>query len=195
MLFGKRRNYLINKEFQLQFIALLVFAAMLASIQLIAAVLILDSNVEQEAASYGLTADPVVLSFIIIKHKEMLIQVFTFVGVTVVLLAAFGLYFSHRIAGPIYKINKFLTELTRDGNIDATLKLRKSDQFREVADTINLLLERLRGQREEQVVALNKLRDQLAGNGGDKASLDLIDQISNKLQLEAMPDQPSDQAH
>ena len=71
----KRRNYFVNREVQMQFAALLVFVGLLTSIQLFASIFVLDSNLEQEAARYGLDQDPVTLSFIIVQQKAMLILI------------------------------------------------------------------------------------------------------------------------
>jgi lipoprotein signal peptidase len=53
----------------------------------------------------------------------------------------FGIYFSHRIAGPIYAIRKFFNEL-QEGKKSA-FKLRENDEFRELEEVINKVAEKL----------------------------------------------------
>lgn len=58
-----------------------------------------------------------------------------------VLMLAFSVIFSHRIAGPIYQINKVLDQFV-EGNSEARVYLRKGDEFMFLGDKINLLLQR-----------------------------------------------------
>ena len=57
-----------------------------------------------------------------------------------------GLYFTHRIAGPIYKMKKHLAEFRESGaKKDTPIRLRDGDYFNDLADEINLLLEKVKG--------------------------------------------------
>ena len=60
-------------------------------------------------------------------------------------LAVLSIFFSHKIAGPIYRIQKTLTELTECDEPPEHLvpiKLRKHDYFKELAATINKFIEK-----------------------------------------------------
>lgn len=57
------------------------------------------------------------------------------------LVAAIGvfvlaLFYTHRVAGPIYQIERRLAEV-RDGNLKVTFRVRKHDRFRSLADALN----------------------------------------------------------
>ena len=69
------------------------------------------------------------------------------VGKTAMLAVAitFGLalFFSHFIAGPIYRFEKTLEEM-RSGNLSLHVRIRKHDEFRETADLFNQTLASLR---------------------------------------------------
>lgn len=54
-----------------------------------------------------------------------------------------ALFFSHFIAGPIYRFEKTLEQM-RDGNLNIHVRLRKNDELQEVADTFNQALASLR---------------------------------------------------
>lgn len=49
---------------------------------------------------------------------------------------------SHRVAGPIYKIDQFLEDLV-DGHFEARLQLRENDEMQEIAEKLNELAKRL----------------------------------------------------
>lgn len=60
------------------------------------------------------------------------------------LIFIMGLFFSHRIAGPVYRIEKTLSEIAK-GNLSMRIKLRGGDELVDLADMINSLTENLAG--------------------------------------------------
>jgi hypothetical protein len=61
--------------------------------------------------------------------------------VTGILLVG-GLYISHRIAGPIYRFQKELQDMSDVSPVELkTIHFRKGDYFPELADTFNHLVE------------------------------------------------------
>ena len=47
-----------------------------------------------------------------------------------------SIFLSHKIAGPIYRIEKFLKSIA-NGDLSAKLRLRKNDELQDLADAIN----------------------------------------------------------
>ena len=142
----KRKKFLIDKNIQRRFAGLLVMVALITSLQLVVYILVVDNNIHTEAAKYGLDEDPVLISFIIVQQKAVLVKLIVLLFVNMGLMGLFGLFFSHRITGPIYRINRFLKEMV-DGDLSGEIRLRKSDEFQNVAATINDLLKSLRTDR------------------------------------------------
>ncbi len=62
---------------------------------------------------------------------------------------AYSLYFSHRIAGPIYRINTVLRMLLR-GESPAHVELRKGDYFHDTAELLERLARRLDSGRTKE---------------------------------------------
>ena len=98
-----------------------------------------------------------------------------------------GLYFSHKLAGPIYR---FKLELQRiaDGRDWRSIRLRKGDDFHDVADVLNSALEhvqstenRLRQQLEHAEHRLQELRQSLRDHPDYRERLE---QILSKLESE-----------
>ena len=56
--------------------------------------------------------------------------------INTVLVMIFGLFFSHRMAGPIHRIKQFLSSYLKNGNV-SYLKLREKDHFKDIALLLN----------------------------------------------------------
>ena len=78
-------------------------------------------------------------------HEMLLIWATMMTSLSVLFALAVGLYFSHKLAGPLYR---FKLELRRvaDGETIRPVKLRRGDDdFEDVADALNRALERVQG--------------------------------------------------
>ena len=98
-----------------------------------------------------------------------------------------GLYFSHKMAGPIYR---FKLELQRiaDGREWRAIRLRKGDDFHDIVDVLNRALEQvqsnenvLRQQLEQAEHRLQELRQALRDHPNDRERLE---RILSKLESE-----------
>jgi len=58
------------------------------------------------------------------------------VFVNITIIALISLFFSHQIAGPVYKLEKTLQQII-DGDASIRFSFRQSDKFDEVADLLN----------------------------------------------------------
>ena len=67
------------------------------------------------------------------------------VGGLVILIAltVMGVLFSHRIAGPLFRIQRHMNEIA-DGKPIIEIEFRKNDFFREIADAFNRVANRLK---------------------------------------------------
>lgn len=63
-------------------------------------------------------------------------------AVFLVLVALIGLIYSHRVAGPLFKIKSVCKDIC-DGNVNARIKLRPNDEFRDVAEQLNKMIDKL----------------------------------------------------
>jgi signal transduction histidine kinase len=61
-------------------------------------------------------------------------------GINLVLLVVFGLFYSHSMAGPVHNMRKNLQEMAAGGPV-RPIRIRKGDQFQELVDDINRLIE------------------------------------------------------
>jgi sensor histidine kinase YesM len=66
------------------------------------------------------------------------------------------IFFSHKIAGPIYKMQKFLRAI-RDGLDYGTLFFRKGDYFSELADDFNETFEQIKEDYKKDFVYISEV--------------------------------------
>lgn len=96
------------------------------------------------------------------------------------------LYYSHRIAAPVVKVNQCLKQLA-EGNLDQSFKLRKRDFFRDLEGGFNAVAARF----NDTITELLKASDTLRKNANhiDKpmllVQLDAIDAVLNQYRVRA----------
>lgn len=71
----------------------------------------------------------------------MAVAFFVLILVISLLSSYFSLFFSNKIAGPIYNINQVLDNNARD-NTQRLIKLRKGDYFIDLSEKINVIIEK-----------------------------------------------------
>lgn len=67
--------------------------------------------------------------------------------VIMLFVAVIGIFFSHRIAGPVYRMKADIEKVLA-GDKDVRVVLRKSDKLQDLAESVNLLLEDLNKNRQ-----------------------------------------------
>jgi len=139
---NSRSTLLINPNFQLRFILatliLLFFtlASIYVTIQYFFCELIdigIDQNLYHDSEYFKVIANQQMY----LSNFLLIIGLVLFIGTIV-----WGLYFSHRIAGPIYKLNKLFADSNKiEGVKLRPLTFRKDDFFHEVTNNINEYLD------------------------------------------------------
>lgn len=131
----RRKTYMIKKGFQSRLITvILLLVIIVANITggLVYGVLKIDVSREWMESVFGLSnADDVLLPAIVISE----ILSFLIVGVI-------SLFVSHRMAGPIYRFEK-VTEGMSEGDFTIHVKLRDKDEFKDLADAFNSMINKL----------------------------------------------------
>ena len=71
-----------------------------------------------------------------------------------------GILLSHRIAGPIYRISKYIDSL-KAGDYSRDIKLRKKDELKDVAGKLTELCQVLRADKEKRDTAARNIIEEL----------------------------------
>ena len=82
---------------------------------------------------------------------------YTLVGglaLMVVLIGLLGIYFTHKVAGPIFKMRRLLRQVG-EGKLVFTERLRKGDELREFFDDFSRMVEQLRARQTKEIGELD----------------------------------------
>lgn len=171
----KRHIYIINKKFQLKYLFIILFM-MLVTVSVISFTtfyIIWDSVIEEffyvDGAREKL-AD-------IFSHTSQLLLIP--LGVLTAVFAVAGVLLSHKVAGPLYRVEKVSEELAK-GNFDVQVKFRKGDDLQDLAVKLNEMIAGMRGmisgdkQLAEEILSLAiKLQEDLKKHKGLKKDVEL----------------------
>lgn len=141
----KRSKVYINPEFQKTAILMFVSMAIISIFQMVYFGWNNFSIILQESASLNLEPGHPYLELLAgLKDSYLKLIIMSSIG-TVIFFFLGALYFTHKVAGPIYKIRKQLAEAKASGFKDSTtIHLRDGDFFNELADDVNELLHELK---------------------------------------------------
>ena len=60
-----------------------------------------------------------------------------------IILILWGIILSHRLAGPLERLEKEIAKISEEGDHVKRIKVRKNDDIRPITDSINALLEKI----------------------------------------------------
>lgn len=132
---NRRRKFLINKKMQFELMAFTVIPMLLggAGLYYLLYYFIANEMVIPEAI--------VQILLPAMGKVNLLLLVIAPIMIFAVLRSA--LVYSNKIAGPLYRIEKELDEITATRDFKARIRLRKGDQLHSTADKANRLLEKM----------------------------------------------------
>lgn len=106
----------------------------------------------------------------LIRRQTMMI--WSLVGglaLLVVLTGMSGIYFTHKVAGPVYKMKKLLRQVG-EGNLHVEARLRKGDELQDFFDAFTQMLAGLRKFEKRQLEELETAMTALARGKKDDAA-------------------------
>ena len=131
------KNLFIDKQFQLKYILLVIFMLLMYTIVFIAILfipqllpLIFGSPLGEQAKA---------AEILLLYHKNVWPAVF----IVIPLFGFFSIFFTHKIAGPIYRLKVKLQQMT-SWNLGERVTLRNGDDLQDLADSVNLLSDELK---------------------------------------------------
>lgn len=132
------RKFLININFQMQF----MFSLILISIISMTIIYLANDYFFQTYMHKGevLNLSPDHPFFLMIQEqKSFMTKVYFLVAGSISGIACiWGLFYSHKIAGPLYRLNKYFTDAAESGMpLDKKVYFREDDFFQEVPESIN----------------------------------------------------------
>ncbi|MDD5680179.1 MAG: methyl-accepting chemotaxis protein [Candidatus Omnitrophica bacterium] len=155
-----RKKYLINHELQLSYswllilcvgVVILIFGLSLWYINKI------YLDLFRQIVGEGALPKAYVNSI----QNQFLIGIPVSIIVVSLLLFWLGIYTSHRVAGPMYRIAKNMNLIGLENHLD-TVQIRKQDQMRELADAFNHMVHTLKDRMYQDIRTIDHVRTKIA---------------------------------
>lgn len=175
----KRRlkSVLIHKPMQREF-TLVVFSLLIVSSLTIAFVIHFTIHQAMLGGGYrfGRISPYEVMSEV---SYELIARISLVLFVTIIVIGLFGIFFLHRIAGPVYRFRRVLSGIV-EGEIPPEFQLREGDFFVETATTLNDVLRVLRSRREK-IADLQKRLERTIQESSSAELAPLLEEIKSAL--------------
>ena len=150
-----RKNYFINKPFQVNFLFRISLAVLLSTMLLSTIIFYLSQSgttvVFRNFHLEVLSTSEYILSSIFISLAISILVYF-------VMYFVLGLIYSHQISGPMYRFEKIFKHLS-EGELVQNVELRQNDEWKETAASLESALEALRGKMTQLNGAFADLKD------------------------------------
>jgi len=132
-----RKNYFVEKKFQAKYILLTIL--LLLTYTFIFVVIIFAPYMLTLYFDYPLAEKADAARVILLLHDT----IWPWIGGVILFFAIISIFISHKVAGPLFRLKKALTQVT-EGDLSVVIKLRKWDDLKDLADHVNILIEELR---------------------------------------------------
>lgn len=140
----RRRIHIVKMKFQrdfiLKFCAIIIISALIiAGIVYALSASSMTTVFENSRLVIKTTAD-FLLPLLVLSSLIAII-------ITGTLTIIVTLFISHRIAGPLYRLEKDINEV-KNGNLDIEIRVRKDDEFQDLAKSLNQMIKSIRDTRK-----------------------------------------------
>jgi hypothetical protein len=153
------RNYLLNKGLQLRFT--LIIVAISATLTGGLGWVVMSKAHEASRVVQVRAMDPTdemaqqLVAQFAHNDKVMLAVLIAFGVILSVVLSAYGIVLTHKIAGPLYKVTLYLDKM-RDGKLGQVYNLRKGDELVEFFEHFKAAHDAVRARTEGDIALLDK---------------------------------------
>lgn len=135
------RNILIDSKFQLKFMSYFVALFLLSTITLYSTTFLFFYRLKEKAINVGIPEGHIFFKFLGNQKYDLDTLFIGLAAFNFFLLIGVGFIISHRIAGPIHKLKK---QLTQDVDDPQDFKLRETDFFQELEPLVKTLKDKIK---------------------------------------------------
>ncbi len=148
----KRHIYIINKSFQFKYLFIIIGVMLVTVVSVsFTTFYIIWSNVIKEYFFIPEASKKLVNIFI--KTSELLIIP---IIILLVIFSLIGIFYSHKIAGPLFRVKRICDELAK-GNLNQHVKFRKGDEFHDIAESLNKVINGLKSLVKENRQIIDRI--------------------------------------
>lgn len=170
----RRRRFLVMPAFQIGVALRVVFFVLLYSVAL---GLLIFFPLQQELKA---AVPPEKQAWIAGQILELHARLWPGVAVVGFLVGLHTIFTSHRIAGPIYRIDRVLRAMAT-GDYSQRMRLRRGDRWHELAAAVNALGEQLDQGRSDTLVVLRQAQEMLEMAEGESAPEEVRKRLKEAL--------------
>jgi nitrogen fixation/metabolism regulation signal transduction histidine kinase len=114
------------------------------------------------------------------QQHTMLYTLVTALAAMVFLIGVLGIFITHKVAGPIYKM-KLLLKQVADGKLKVAARLRKGDELQDFFDVFAHMVDSLRERQLREVEQLDGAISAAKGEGASEASVQKIVGVRDEM--------------
>jgi nitrogen fixation/metabolism regulation signal transduction histidine kinase len=114
------------------------------------------------------------------QQRTMLWALVGGLSIMVILLGLVGIYFTHKVVGPIYKM-KMLLRQVGDGKLNFQGRLRKGDELQDFFETFQQMVEKLKARQAKEVATLEAALEEARTAGAGESSLSKIASVRDEM--------------
>lgn len=148
---NKRKNYLLEKKFQLKYVFLGIF-------MFIFTIVLVQMNVYNQLTKLLLQESRLTGISVILEKINVVFIGWFLVGTLII--GAAGIYLSHRLIGPLKRLERLMADVEQ-GYLPAEMKIRKKDEFKEINHAFNKMMVNLKVLLSNDKILLKEIHGEL----------------------------------
>ena len=173
----RHRRYLIDKKFQMKYTMIVVaFSALM-----FAAFGYKLYSKELEKTKILQIQNLDVAGLVSSQDFQMIYYLIGLFVLQVVGLVLLGILLTHRIAGPVYRVHRYLEEVAETGKLKPLQGIRSRDEFHEFFDSLSNVITKVQARTEEQRQKLENLKKSLNAASKDPKQLEHCKTLCKEL--------------
>jgi len=161
---NRRKRYIVESNFQKRFISrfvLIVSGLILLSVALVLGVFYFKYQYHgADLRNLIIMVTPDGTTDVSSLFQIVLTPILIAGLVFLVIIIPYSLFYSHKIAGPIYRFRKAIDFLI-NGKMDFMINLRKKDEFEDIANKMNELIDYMRRNVDEARLSYRVVSDKV----------------------------------
>lgn len=114
------------------------------------------------------------------QQNTMLTSLVAGLALLVVLIGILGIYFTHKVVGPIYKM-KMLLRQVGDGKLNFYGKLRKGDELQDFFEVFAQMVEKLKERQRREVTDLESAMAAAKASGASDDAIEKIQSVRDEM--------------
>jgi nitrogen fixation/metabolism regulation signal transduction histidine kinase len=114
------------------------------------------------------------------QQHMMLYALVGALAVMVFMIGVLGIYFTHKVAGPVYKMKLLLRQVS-DGKLNVRARLRKGDELQDFFDVFATMVENLRERQRVEVEELDRAIEMAKSAGASVPAIEKFESVRDEM--------------